>query len=169
MFKRVIIAAFFFILFSFLVHAEDAPVAPSKKLTDLAWDSLVKGHFHEVHKYADICITLYSEEAKEMQAGLEDFPSQKEASRYWALNDVATCYFIKAKALLDQNQKDEAEEIFHFITKEFPHAQCWEPKGWFWTVADAAKDHILLIEKNIHFEDYRSSTLTSKSWEACPI
>ncbi|MCK5214211.1 MAG: hypothetical protein KAR05_02515 [Candidatus Omnitrophica bacterium] len=52
--------------------------------------------------------------------------------QYWALNDVATCLFIKGKALIDLNKTEEAKEVFNTLVKEYKYGQSWDSKGWFW-------------------------------------
>jgi hypothetical protein len=57
--------------------------------------------------------------------------------KYWALNDVAACYFILGKALDQKGQYDKAGRAFQQIVNHFYLAQIWDPKGWFWSPVEA--------------------------------
>ena len=99
--------------------------------------------------YTGKCIELYEAEAKKMQAELKELPAdepKEETSKRWALNDVGTCLFIKGEVLLKKGDKKAAKEAFDKVVKEFPFAQCWDPKGWFWKPADAAKKKSVELE-----------------------
>ncbi|MBE7159385.1 MAG: beta-glucanase precursor, partial [Rhodospirillales bacterium] len=64
----------------------------------------------------------------------------------WALNDVGTCYFIKGQALESQGKKKDAVAAFKYLSDNLAFAQCWDPKGWFWKPADAARDKTKKLE-----------------------
>ena len=86
----------------------------------------------------------------------------------WALNDVATSLFIQGEAYRKAKMTDEAKEVYQKLIKEFSFGQCWDPKGWFWKPAEAAKEKIAMIESgtNLDFGDMTSETLTVKAWGA---
>jgi tetratricopeptide (TPR) repeat protein len=138
----------------------------SETLAGRAWDALSAKEYEKVSIYADKCVSSYGTKAKEMQASLKDFPAKEKTFDYWALNDVATCLFIKAKALAEQGKKDEAKTILNEIISSYGFAQCWDTKGWFWSVASGAKDQINAIETGVDFGDMTSATITGKAWEA---
>ncbi|MBN1521967.1 MAG: tetratricopeptide repeat protein [Candidatus Aureabacteria bacterium] len=140
--------------------------ATTKTLTAKAWNALQLKDYNAVSAYVDKCLSLYSKKALEQQASLTDHAPKDEANNYWALNDVGTCLFIKGKALREQGKKDEAKKVFEDLIKNYTYAQCWDPCGWFWKVSEAAKDHILGMEKNVDFGNYASETLTVKGWGA---
>ena len=122
----------------------------SSTLTAKAWGALNDKNYKEVIVYADKCIELYADKARDMQATLEDYPSgstEEIHTNYWALNDVATSLFIKGKALLELGREDEAKDAFKTLVEEFTYGQCWDPNGpWFWAPATAAKDQLLVLE-----------------------
>lgn len=130
-----------------LVHGEiDFGDHGSATLTEKAWNSLASQDVDAVLAYADKCISLYEAEAKTMQASLTAFPSsepKEETTRYWALNDVGTCYFIKGQALLIRSDRQGAKAAFEKCANEFGYSQCWDPKGWFWKPADAARQKLV--------------------------
>ena len=138
----------------------------SMTLTSKAWDALNAGDFAAVEAYATKCISLYEAKAVEQQALLTDFAPKDKAFDSWALNDVATCYFILGKTRAAQGRTSEAQEAWDTVVRRFGYAQCWDPKGWFWKVAQGAKDQLDGMSSGVDFGDYSSSALTAKAWEA---
>jgi hypothetical protein len=121
----------------------------SSTLTQKAWDALGSGALDNALIYVDKCIALYEAEALSMQAALTTFPAtepKENVFTYWALNDVGTCYFIKGEILLKQNQPAAARAAFEKLVQQLGYAQCWDPRGWFWKPAEAAKQKILEID-----------------------
>ena len=57
------------------------------------------------------------------------------------LNDVATCYYIKGQAAEGRGFIKEAIEAYTGA-QQFPDARTYDPKGWFWSPAEAATDRI---------------------------
>lgn len=106
----------------------------SSTLVVKAWEALEHEDLNLVLGYADKCIKLYEGRAREMQAGLSDYPqgSKEEIFKYWALNDVATAHFIKAKAFMIAGKNEDAVREFEIIRDEYSYGQCWDPRGWFW-------------------------------------
>ena len=118
----------------------------SSTLTSKGWDALKQGRLAAAQAYADKCIELYGERAREMQVSLRDFPSSGLEWEYWALNDVGTCLFIKGQALAKMGKEAEANRAFQDILGSYSYAQCWDTSGqWFWKLADAARK---LLYKN---------------------
>ena len=142
----------------------------SVTLATKAWDALEKGDIEAVLAYTNKCVELYGAQAKKMQTGLKDYAtaSKEEIFSYWALNDVATCFFIQGEAYRRAKMNDEAKEAFNKIIKEYTYGQCWDTKGWFWKPAEAAKEKLAALESgsNLDFGDYSSETLTTKAWQA---
>jgi hypothetical protein len=138
-----------------LVAAASANAAPdfgdhrSETLTTKAWDAYGSRNFDDALAYSGKTVELYEVEAKAMQAALKELPrreSKEDTAKRWALNDVGTSLFIKGEILLKQGNKKAAKEAFDMLVKEFPFAQCWDPKGWFWKPADAAKKRLAELE-----------------------
>ncbi len=142
----------------------------SVTLTTKAWEALQQGDLEAVLAYTNKCIELYAQQAKKMQSSLTAYPTgtNQEIFGYWALNDVATSYFIQGEAYRKANMKDESKEAFQKLIDEYTYGQAWEPKGWFWKPAEAAQEKLALIESgsNIDFGDSSSEQLTTKAWEA---
>ena len=153
----------------------ESPAAPKKydfgnftseTLTKKAWEALNAGDHEAVEAYTKKCIELYEAKAHQQAVSLSDFAPKEQAFNYWALNDVATCYLILGQSLLAQDKVKEAQEDFKIVIERFPFAQAWDPQGWFWHVAQAAKDKLNTIGTDYDFGDYKSVTLTTKAWEA---
>ncbi len=142
------------------------PAVSSSALTLKAWKALQGGGFDEAIHIADECIARFSARAQKQQAKLNDFAPGGRAFSYGALNDVATCLFIKGSALREKRMNDAAKEAFKEILRSYRFAQCWDPKGWFWKVSVAAQDQIQCIDYNVEFGDYTSETLTAKAWKS---
>ena len=134
-----------------LLAVAAAPAAPdfgdytSATLTTKAWQALGSKAGDDAIVYIDKCIELYGAEAKKMQAGLTAYPSndpKEETFKFWALNDVGTCCFIKGEVLMQKGDKKGAKAAYERVANEFSYAQCWDTKGWFWKPADAARQKI---------------------------
>jgi len=116
-------------------------------LTLKAWEASGEKNYQAVEAYAKKCIDLYGDEARRQQRSLSDFPPLKKQSAFDILNNVATCYFIRAEALMRQGKGQEAREIFQLIIDEYSFAQCWDPRGWYWKVAEKSRQTIEKIDK----------------------
>lgn len=90
-------------------------------------------------------IPQHEDEAKRQQATLTSFPSKEQTSTYWALNDVATAYFVLGRAWRAQGRFKEAAVVFDTIREQFSFAQAWDPKGWSWKLAAGAEDQLKMI------------------------
>lgn len=123
----------------------------SQTLTSNAWDALNAGNYSIAIKYTEKCAELYEEKAREMQAFMKAQPatrakkSPEAIHANWALNDVGTSYFIRAEALLRLDRKDEALAAYKVVKDQFYLAQTWDPKGWFWSPAEAAAKKVAML------------------------
>ncbi|MDE2215103.1 MAG: tetratricopeptide repeat protein [Candidatus Omnitrophica bacterium] len=142
----------------------------SSTLTTKAWNALGRNDIEAVLAYTNKCISLYSAQAAKMQAGLKDYPtgSNDNIFKYWALNDVATSYYIQAEAYRKANMKDEAKAAYDKVIKDYSFGQTWDTKGWFWKPAKAAQEKLDMMKAGVNwdFGDYSSSTLVQKAWAA---
>ena len=118
----------------------------SSTLTTKAWQALDAKNYAEVIGYANKCIDLYKTQAVQMQGTLKAAADKDSANQYWALNDVGTCYFILGKALDDQGDKKGATAAYKSLVDTLSFAQCWDPKGWFWAPADAARKRLAELQ-----------------------
>ncbi len=142
----------------------------STTLVSKAWDALDKSDIESLMAYTNKCIELYGEQARKMQGELKEFPTgtNEEVFKFWALNDVATSYYIQGEAYRKANMNDESKEAFNTLIKDYSFGQAWDPKGWFWKPAEAAKEKLAMVEAgvSIDFGDYSSNQLVQKAWAA---
>lgn len=142
----------------------------SSTLTTKAWNALAQNDIESVLAYTNKCISLYAAQAAKMQAALKDYTTgtNDEIFKNWALNDVATSYYIQAEAYRTANMKDEAKEAYNKLIKDYSFGQTWDTKGWFWKPAEAAKEKLGMIAAGVNwdFGDYSSSHLVQKAWAA---
>lgn len=125
-------------------------IAPSASdLMVKAWQTFDKKEFDKSKRYAQAAIDIYQD--------IKDSP--------YILNDVATCHFIIADILRIEGKIDESKAKYQFIAQNYPQSKCWDLRGWFWNVADVAKDRIFTLETGYDFGDYTSEYLTNKAWE----
>lgn len=138
----------------------------SVTLTSKAWGALAEKNENAVAAYTKKCIELYGQKASEQQASLTDFAPIDQAFDYWALNDVATCYFILGKSYKDQGKPEKAKEAFKKIVSDYSYAQCWDDKSKaHWKVAQAAQDQLSTLDSAYDFGDYTSEYLTTQAWK----
>ncbi|MBF0570897.1 MAG: tetratricopeptide repeat protein [Candidatus Omnitrophica bacterium] len=140
----------------------------STTLVGKAWQALAQNDIESVLAYTNKCISLYSAQAGKMQASLKDYATgtNDEIFKYWALNDVATSFYIQGEAYRNANMKDEAKEAYNKVISDYSFGQTWDTKGWFWKPSAAAKEKISMLAAgaNWNFGDYSSSQLVQKAW-----
>lgn len=122
-------------------------------LTKRAWDPFNEEKYEEAIRRADECIDEFVKQARRDEEKLEEEkaplpPTGKVADQdketiieRGVLNDVATCYYIKGRSLEYVHQIEQAKKTYQ-ETRKFPHGRCWDPKGWFWSPAQAANDRL---------------------------
>ncbi len=153
---RKIIALSAFLILAPLSHAEE----PGEKTLDYgdfssvtlmvkAWETLGEGEYEDTVTYTEKCTELYEEKAREMQASLSAKPSPDNVNDYWALNDVGTCYFIRGEALTKLRKYKEALAAYTVVKDELSYAQAWDPKGWYWSPADAAYPKVAMLKQRL--------------------
>ena len=132
-------------LFNGYVAAEntvDIGDGSSSFITTKAWEMYNKKEYKNALAYAEKCIGLYKSEAITQQESLTRYPEKVDISKYWALNDVGTCYYIAGLVSLEMGKNEQAQGYFSFITELLPYASCWDPKGWHWKVSLEAEKEL---------------------------
>src|SRR5579884_448347 len=140
--------------------------------TNQAWDGVNNHDWKGEVQHADLVINHFSKladglhdmlaakikrhEAETPPTGVPT-PKQKAATfKYGLMNDVATCYYIKAKSLFAlylQRKREHADESeLASLRKDlknaydsclkYPLARCWDPQGWFWSPAIAVREDV---------------------------
>jgi beta-glucuronidase len=108
----------------------------------LAWEASSQGNLEKLDELVKQCLEIYGDKAKSLQDKLTDFPEVNKVKEHQALNDVATLFFIKGEALMNYGKRDAAIEVFQHAIDTYPHAQAWDPRGWFWSVAEKSQASI---------------------------
>ena len=98
--------------------------------------------YAEAYKVTEECITKYSKQADRLAATLTDFPSSGDEETYKVMNNVAECYFIRGEAFRDEQKKEESKKNFQIVVDKYPYAQAFDPRGWYWKLAEAAQSAI---------------------------
>lgn len=152
------------------VYAYEFGDYKSATLVGKAWKAFGSNDLEGVLAYTNKCIELYAAEAKKMQDSLSAYPtgSNDTIFAYWALNDVATAYFIQGEAYRKAEMPEEAKQAYQRVVDEFGFGQCWDTGGWFWKPAEAAKVKInmLVTGSTIDFGDNSSAFLVGQAWKA---
>lgn len=169
-FMRTVVAVFMLVSAS-NVFAYDFGDYKSVTLVSKAWNALSKNDIEAVLAYTNKCIELYADKAAEMQADLKEYPQgeNSEIFGYWALNDIATAYFIQGEVYRKAKMMDKAKEAYQVVIDNYKYGQCWDTGGWFWKPAEAAQEKIRKIEggkDELDFSDNSSSALVARSWAA---
>lgn len=116
-------------------------------LTVSAWEHLAAKDYEGVFAYAEKCLELYEARAKEMAKAMHTFVGFGHEDEYSLVNDVATSHYIMGEAYMRMGDPANALKEFNLVIQEYPYAQCWDPKGWFWKVAEVSKKNIEKMEK----------------------
>jgi len=118
----------------------------SVTLTKKAWDSLNNKNYKATIAYAKKCISLYETHAKSQQNRLQEIPSGDESIQYWALNDVATCYYLMGEAYFNQKKYTQAKSAYKKAIRKFPFAQYYDPRGFTVKVKDTCEKKLVILE-----------------------
>ena len=103
-------------------------------------------HYKLTLQYTQQLIDLYKDEADRQEASLKAFPKNKnEIEQVAVLNDVGTAYFIQGECYRDQAKFAEAIKAFKVVMYQYCYAQAWDPRGWYWKVALAAKESVVKL------------------------
>jgi tetratricopeptide (TPR) repeat protein len=141
----------------FSVRATQTPLALNAELTEAAWDAYNKGNYEQAISTAQKCINEFKgsadREQNELASSKTPLPpkgsvSEEVKKSIWArglLNDVATCYFIKGRSEEYLGRLDEAKKSYQEASK-YTYSRCWDPKGWFWSPAEAAQDRLTILK-----------------------
>jgi beta-glucuronidase len=138
-------AFYLFSSFALTCFAQDKPT--SGELIAKAWEAHGKRDVETTFKYTNELINLYKDEADRQQVSLKELPKAKEEiEKLSALNNVASAYFIQAEVYMRQQDIEEAKKIFQLIIDNYPYAQAWDARGWYWQIAEASRQSIRKIE-----------------------
>lgn len=128
------------------------PPPVSAEFVGKGWEASSEGNLSKLEGIVEQCLALYGEAAKKQQAQLTGFPARGKEGDYQALNDVATVLFIKAEAMMNYGRLEEAKAIFKQIISDYHWAQAWDPRGWFWSVAEKSQASLDVMTGNVKEE-----------------
>ncbi len=127
-------------------------LSESAKFTSIAWDAERKDQWDRAIAVTDKCIARLQSKADADQAALQKagrplpgtgHVSDEEKARifeYGQLNDVATCFFIKALSAEASGKTDLALEAYRKACG-YTYARAWDTRGWFWSPSEESCHH----------------------------
>jgi beta-glucuronidase len=153
--NKVIYLSFLIFLFSLIYDSgyQGCFSQDSSECVNKGWAVLGKRDFEQVYEITDACIQEFSQEADMTARKLSGFPSKGEESAFEAMNNVATCYFIKGEALMRDGKTEEAKSIFREVSARYPWAQAFDPRGWYWSIKEKADITLNKLETGKVVED----------------
>lgn len=119
----------------------------SWNLTVSAWEKLAEKNYAGVLAYATKCIELYEAKAMEIAAKMTRFAAPGHEDEFAVVNDIATAHYVMGEAYMKEAKYPDAVREFELIISRYPFAQYWDPKGWFWKVAQISKINLEKIGK----------------------
>ncbi len=132
----------------FEISEEELQNLEADQLLTKAWSALGKGAFADAIKIAQRLIDRFNEIARQQQESLNgQFPRTGEEDKYKELNAVGTAYYVIGEAYEKQGRCKEAVDYFRRAIKEFPLAQNWDPRGWYWKVRDESEAKIRKLKE----------------------
>ena len=125
----------------------------SQEYVRLSREASSKNDLNKVVELVEQCVAFYGEKAKTQQAQLKEFPIRGEEVSYQELNDVGSCLFTKGETLMNNGKTEEAIAVFQTIIDEYKWSQSWDPRGWFWSVAEKSQASIDVLSGKEEVEE----------------
>jgi len=125
----------------------------SSALTVKGWESLNKKDEQVLLAYTSRCIELYTEEARDQEAMLDDFAPAGSEAAYESLNNIAACYFMLGEFYKYKKDWEKSRENYKKVVDKFYFAQYWDPRGWWWKPANISEDEIEKIDTGYYEKD----------------
>lgn len=113
----------------------------SATLTQKAWVANGAKQWADAIAYTTKCIQSYGSLALDQEKNVASAHPETNKGT-WALNDVATCYFIRGMAREGAGKINDAMADYRYVMDNFKYAQCQDDKNNFWKPADACKDKL---------------------------
>ncbi|MBF0483885.1 MAG: hypothetical protein HQL25_04170 [Candidatus Omnitrophica bacterium] len=121
----------------------------SSEYVKFCWEASGKGDQAKLDSLVQEVLKYYGDKAAAQESDLTDFPASGQETQYSALNDVATCLFIQAEFLMNHGKTAEAVKNFKNILTNYHWSKSWDPRGWFWSVAEKSQASIDVMEGRI--------------------
>jgi hypothetical protein len=128
----------------------------SATLTAKAWAALGSKNYADTIAYTSKCIESYQKLALDQQKTLATAKKTADKAN-WALNDVATCYYIQGMAKEGLNKMPEAMADYKYLVDNLTLAQCLDGKGFSWNPATPAKERLGIL-----MVDHKTSDVITK-------
>lgn len=114
----------------------------SQECVSAVREAAVKNDLAKIDEVLKPCMDSYEKVAQEQEASLNAFPVRGQEDQFQILNDMATAFFTKAEALMNSGKTEEAIALFQKVKDDYKWAQSWDPRGWFWSVAEKSQASI---------------------------
>lgn len=157
--NNFLLSTLYFLLSTFFIASCTAlaqdPVAlkiSSQDLVRQAWEASGQNNVDRLEGVVRQCVDMYGQEAMEQEKKLTGFPARGEEEQYRLLNDVATCLFIRAEGLMNSGKTEDARVRFQEIIDDYPFAQAWDPRGWYWSVAEKSQASLNVLTGKVEEE-----------------
>ncbi|MCF7907660.1 MAG: hypothetical protein K9L86_02140 [Candidatus Omnitrophica bacterium] len=150
--KNLILLLFLSNLLIVESYSQETAKLEKSKHVNSAWSLRGQKKYEQAYEEVDACIANLTDNANRLAKALTGPTDEVKKSSYQNMNDIAECYFIRAEIFRDQTKYEEASKAFSVIIEKYPYAQCFDPRGWFWSPANAAKDAIKEIA-NVKLEE----------------
>jgi len=130
-----------------------------------AWAAFNKTDYVAAMKFTEECIEDFGSRASKEQAALEakreklpptgaveNAADRKQIFDRWAVNDVATAFFIKGRSAEYLYKKQKSTKFREIASEAYKSAakltygRCWDPQGWFWSPAEAVGERLPLLK-----------------------
>ncbi len=153
----------------------------SEHLIAQAWDSFngeteqyPEPNYEHAQVYINELIDIYEDDALQQQQNTSgEYPEgtvEEVYGEFWALNDVATAYFILGEIARNEGNNEEALEHYQTIVDNYQFAQSVyqddDGVDHLYKIDAAARDRILEVRDGFDFDDYSSEHLIEKAWES---
>ncbi len=133
----------------FEVSEEELRTLPASKLILKAWGALGAGAFNTAIQVSEKVLERFREKAVAQQKSLSgQFPKAGKEKDYAELNACGSALYVIAESYEKQGQCEKAIEFYRKAIKEFPLSQNWDPRGWYWKIAEEAKAKIEKLERD---------------------
>ena len=104
-----------------------------------AWDILNGGDAARAVVFVDGVMETIGAEAQAEARRMKGFAPSGRERDYHRVNVAGTLLYVRALGLQRSGQRDAWLEGLKRVWKEYPFAQAWDPQGWYWKPAQAAK------------------------------
>ncbi|MFP6892140.1 MAG: glycosyl hydrolase [Opitutales bacterium] len=136
----------FLVLYFLLSIGQGAFAEEAYQVTAKAWSALGRKDWNAAVAHADRALKTWGSQARQTNSRLKGYASAKDAKKHSNLNEVGTCLMLKGDALRQKGDVKGANAAYELLLSDFQYAQVWDPKGWFWKPAEAARKNLVKLK-----------------------